>query len=125
MVVHAYRSRAKGVSNLTRIRDLISKTSGCVESLEARGERERERGEKVGEFPRFEYLRIDAKARIVSICGCGRSVMSVENRGGRPGKGRAMIAAPVWIWRNDDKRRDKVVVATPANKIALIIEPIL
>lgn len=45
MVVHAYRSRAKGVSNLTRIRDLISKTSGCVESLEAReggGERERE-----------------------------------------------------------------------------------
>lgn len=125
-MVHAYRSRAKGVSNLTRIRDLISKTSGCVESLEAReGGGERERGEKVGEFPRFEYLRIDAKARIVSICGCGRSVMSVENRGGRPGKGRAMIAAPVWIWRNDDKRRDKVVVATPANKIALIIEPIL
>lgn len=41
MVVHAYRSRAKGVSNLTRIRDLISKTSGCVESLEAREREEK------------------------------------------------------------------------------------
>lgn len=57
MVVHAYRSRAKGVSNLTRIRDLISKTSGCVESLEARegGGRERER-RKSWRIPAFRIF---------------------------------------------------------------------
>lgn len=77
-----------------------------------------------------EYLRIDAIVESADRFDLRMRPQRDERgksrgEGGGPGKGRAMIAAPVWIWRNDDKRRDKVVVATPlstANKIALIID---